>query len=71
MSLGRNETCMGSFEIAKEKERLGKERRGKIGFCLGNLWLIEGESLASQKLNKLERALASRIAKSGENQPFE
>lgn len=58
---------MGSYEIgltimkplravlkkASIKERLWmEERRGEIGLCLDNLWLIEGERLACRKLDK-------------------
>lgn len=56
---------------ANIKERLGKWSKGEeIGFCLNNFWLIEGESLAYWKLDKLESVLVSRTAKSGEHWPL-
>lgn len=57
--MGSYETCMTGYEMNKHKREIRRGAR-EFGFCLGNLWLIGGEdSLVSQRLDKLERVLAS------------
>lgn len=45
MRLGSYETCMGRYEMSQHKREIGEGEKGskEIGFCLGNVWLIEGE----------------------------